>query len=215
MAAPAPATHLVRTPGWARTWPTRPTRTRASSPSCTTWTSSPVSGDTTTQPEPKPVSEPSSLFVVCSDESVNVGLFSIFRGFGGGGNRITGELDELHAGFTRDGFHWFRQLPRRALMPFSWPGEHDRMHTIFLARLRSSHRSIALCCRVHPAPERRAVDRERHAGDGGRDQDLCVLKIGPPLRWVEAQPGRQSYCRRRDAAQRRLRKTLTLSRCTR
>ena len=75
----------------------------------------------TTQPEPKPVSEPSSLFVVCSDESVNVGLFSIFRGFGGGGNRITGELDELHAGFTRDGFHWFRQLPRRALMPFSWP----------------------------------------------------------------------------------------------
>ena len=86
--------------------------------------------------------EPSSLFVVCSDESVNVGLFSIFRGFGGGGNRITGELDELHAGFTRDGFHWFRQLPRRALMPFSWPGEHDRMRTIFLAGLglRSSHR---------------------------------------------------------------------------
>ena len=96
---------------------------------------------------------------------MNVGLFSIFRGFGGGGNRITGELDELHAGFTRDGFHWFRQLPRRALMPFSWPGEHDRMHTIimlpalnahFLAglRLRSSHR---LRCVAEFTPHRSDV----------------------------------------------------------
>ena len=68
-----------------------------------------------------------------------MGLFSIFRGFGGGGNRITGELDELHAGFTRDGFHWFRQLPRRALMPFSWPGEHDRMHTIIMLPALNAH----------------------------------------------------------------------------
>ena len=58
---------------------------------------------------------------VVAYESVNVGLFSIFRGFGGGGDRITGELDELHAGYTRDGFHFYRPVPRKAFMAYSWP----------------------------------------------------------------------------------------------
>lgn len=82
-----------------------------------------VGADEADPPNPDEPSFPAELYNldVIAYESVNVGLFSIFRGFGGGGNRITGELDELHAGFTRDGFHWFRQLPRRALMPYSWP----------------------------------------------------------------------------------------------
>ena len=43
---------------------------------------------------------------VVAYESVSAGFFSIFRGFGGGGERTTGELDELHIGFSRDGFNW-------------------------------------------------------------------------------------------------------------
>ena len=61
-------------------------------------------------------------------ESIMIGLFSVFRGFGGGGNRVTGELNEVHAGYSRDGFHYYRPLnanggPRAALMPFSYPAK--------------------------------------------------------------------------------------------
>ena len=78
-----------------------------------------MGADEADPPNPDEPSFPAELYNldVIAYESINVGLFAIFRGFGGGSNRITGELDELHAGFTRDGFHWFRQLPRRALMP--------------------------------------------------------------------------------------------------
>jgi hypothetical protein len=54
-------------------------------------------------------------------ESVNIFFMAIFRGFGGGGDRVTGELNELHLGFSRDGFQAYRPLPRRAFMAPSWP----------------------------------------------------------------------------------------------
>jgi hypothetical protein len=84
-----------------------------------------VGADESDPPNPDEPTFPAELYNldVIAYESVNVGLFSIFRGFGGGGNRITGELDELHAGYTRDGFHFFRPLHARGapLMPYSWP----------------------------------------------------------------------------------------------
>ena len=40
-------------------------------------------------------------------ESVNLFFLAIFRGFGGGGDRVTAELNELHLGYSRDGFETY------------------------------------------------------------------------------------------------------------
>ena len=82
-----------------------------------------VGADEADPPNPDEAAFPAELYNldVIAYESVDVGLFSIFRGFGGGGERITGELDELHAGYTRDGFHFYRPVPRKPFMSYSWP----------------------------------------------------------------------------------------------
>ena len=69
-------------------------------------------------------------FDVIAYESVLIGLYAIFRGFSGGGSRITGELNELHIGTSRDGFHFSRPPPsqRRAFMGYSYP-EHSFPNT--------------------------------------------------------------------------------------
>jgi hypothetical protein len=58
-------------------------------------------------------------------ESVNLIFIAIFRGFGGGGDRVTGELNELHLGYSRDGFQVFRpsnpNATRKAFLAPSWP----------------------------------------------------------------------------------------------
>ena len=70
-------------------------------------------------------------------ESLTIGFFSLFRGFVNGqaestGARTSAEHDEIYLGFSRDGFHWYRQFdggdmqtgganPRRPFMDQSWP----------------------------------------------------------------------------------------------
>lgn len=69
-------------------------------------------------------------------ESVMVGLYEVFRGFVDANataraRRTSGEHDEIYLGFSRDGFHWWRQFdgdaqvggarPRRPFLSQSWP----------------------------------------------------------------------------------------------
>eukprot|EP00937_MAST-01D_sp_MAST-1D-sp2_P001339 g1339.t1 len=56
-------------------------------------------------------------------ESVLLGLLAVFRGSGGGagGGRATGELNELHLGTSRGGFHFSRPTARRPLLGFAYP----------------------------------------------------------------------------------------------
>eukprot|EP01052_Picozoa_sp_SAG31_P031909 SAG31_NODE_3437_length_4274_cov_2.610778_1_plen_1124_part_00 len=70
-------------------------------------------------------SAPSQLYNldVVAYESVLIGFFAIFRGFYDGGSfqRTSGELNEIYLGVSRDGFTFFRPLPRQPFLESSWP----------------------------------------------------------------------------------------------
>ena len=107
-----------------------------------TWNQSNIvpwtSADAADPPWPYNDQIPAELYTLdgTTYESVTVGFFSLFRGFvneGGAadGRRTSAEHDEIYLGFSRNGFHWWRQYdgdyqaggatPRRPFMEQSWP----------------------------------------------------------------------------------------------
>ena len=87
-----------------------------------------VSADSADPPNPTVGDKfPPELYNVdgANYESVNLLFLAIFRGFGGGGDRTTGELNELHLGYSRDGFGIHRpttpNATRTAFLQPSWP----------------------------------------------------------------------------------------------
>ena len=113
-------------------------------------------------------------------ESIMLGLFSVFRGFGGGGARVTGELNELHAGFSRDGFHYLRPVGpggvRVALMPYVefFVPRYAHARGLVLEREGRRHRVSGTQRRLRRQRQRqRPWETMRESTwDGGRD---CVL----------------------------------------
>ena len=97
-----------------------------------------ASADLNDPPWPYNASLPAQLYNLnCNAvESVMVCMFAIFRGFVNpagttDGTRTSGEHNEVYLGFSRDGFHFWRQhdgtpieggvTPRKPFMTQSWP----------------------------------------------------------------------------------------------
>ena len=116
------------------------------------WTSS----DARDPPWPYNGSLPSELYTLdgTNYESIILGLFSIFRGFvnvnaTANESRTSAEHDEIYLGFSRDGFHWYRQsdgnaqaggaTPRRSFMAQSWP-----VHTYRYSGVQSTGGGLVL-----------------------------------------------------------------------